>query len=74
MQIPFVDLKAQYSNIKEEIDKAIQEVLDNTAFIKGPYVDHFEEQFGDAMGVKNTVSCGKTVSVTEQKEKKTEII
>ena len=42
MNIPFVDLKAQYHSIKEEIDTAIQNVINETAFIKGKYVQQFE--------------------------------
>lgn len=57
MNIPFVDLKAQYKSIQEEIDNVIQEVLDTTAFIKGPFVKKFEEHFGNTMGVENVVSC-----------------
>lgn len=58
MNIPFVDLKAQYQSIKEEIDKAIQSVIENTAFIKGKYVQQFEEDYAEAYGVKHVVSCG----------------
>ena len=40
MKIPFVDLKAQYLSIKEEIDTAIQNVINETAFIKGKAFIH----------------------------------
>ena len=43
MKIPLVDLKAQYLSIKEEIDSAIQEILDTTRFFMGPPVKNFEE-------------------------------
>ncbi len=58
MNIPFVDLKAQYQSIKKEIDEAIQSVIENTAFIKGKYVQQFEEDYAEAYGVKHVVSCG----------------
>ena len=58
MNIPFVDLKAQYHSIKEEVDKAIQSVIESTAFIKGKYVQQFEEDYAEAYGVKHVVSCG----------------
>jgi len=58
MNIPFVDLKAQYQSIKKEIDEAIQSVIENTAFIKGKYVQQFEEDYTEAYGVKHVVSCG----------------
>ena len=43
--IPFVDLKAQYLSIKEEIDQAIASVLNSSQFILGEYVEAFEEEF-----------------------------
>lgn len=55
MKIPFVDLKAQYLNIKEEIDSAIGGVIDETAFIKGKHVRGFEESFKDKFPVKNCI-------------------
>jgi len=57
MKIPFVDLKAQYQSIKSEIDLAIQNVINDTAFIKGKYVQKFEEEYADAYGVKHCISC-----------------
>jgi dTDP-4-amino-4,6-dideoxygalactose transaminase len=47
MKVPFVDLKLQYSGIKEEIKKAIDEVLDNTAYILGKSVADFEKRFAE---------------------------
>jgi len=43
MKIPLVDLKTQYLSIKEEIDKTIQKILDDTSFIMGQPVKKFEE-------------------------------
>lgn len=57
MNIPFVDLKAQYLSIKNEIDNAIQSVIDDTAFIKGKYVQKFEEDYRLSYGVKHVISC-----------------
>ncbi len=45
MMIPFVDLKAQYKSIKNEIDSAIAEVLTHTQFIQGEQVQEFEKTF-----------------------------
>ena len=42
--IQMVDLKSQYLRIKLEIDAAIQQVLDSTAFIQGSSVFDFEQQ------------------------------
>ncbi len=43
--IPFVDLKAQYHSIKDEIDAAIARVLENSQFVLGKEVAAFEEEF-----------------------------
>ncbi len=45
MKIPLVDLKAQYTAIKEEIDEAMGRVLNNCNFILGEEVRLFEEEF-----------------------------
>jgi dTDP-4-amino-4,6-dideoxygalactose transaminase len=58
MNIPFVDLKAQYNAIKPEIDSAIQNVIENTAFIGGNPVKEFEKSFADYIGVKHCIGCG----------------
>jgi dTDP-4-amino-4,6-dideoxygalactose transaminase len=55
--IPFVDLYAQYLSIKEEIDSAIAEVIASSAFIRGKFVDKFEESFARLVGVNHCVSC-----------------
>jgi dTDP-4-amino-4,6-dideoxygalactose transaminase len=55
MTIPLVDLKAQYLSIKDEIDAAIQRVVDNTSFIMGPDVRAFEEEFARFCGVQHAV-------------------
>ncbi len=52
MKVPFLDLKIQYQSIKSEVDAAIQNVLDNTAFILGPSVENFEKDFAEAQNVK----------------------
>src|SRR5580692_9490639 len=57
MKIPFVDLKAQYLSIKKDIDQAITQVIDETAFIGGTFVNKFEEEFSRLYGVKNVISC-----------------
>jgi dTDP-4-amino-4,6-dideoxygalactose transaminase len=54
-RIPFVDLKAQYDSIKEEIDAAIAAVITKTAFIGGPFVKEFEEAFARYCGMQYCV-------------------
>ena len=55
--IPFVDLKAQYQSIKDEIDLAIENVISETAFIKGKYVQQFENDYKDIYNVNHVISC-----------------
>ena len=57
MKIPFVDLHAQYLTIKQEIDRAIAEVIAQSAYIRGPHVDAFEEAWARTLGLKRCVSC-----------------
>src|SRR5947199_140320 len=57
MKIPFVDLHAQYVTIKQEIDRAIADVIARSAYIRGPQVDAFEEAWARTLGVKRCVSC-----------------
>lgn len=57
MNIPFVNLKAQYESIKPAIDTAIQNVIDETAFIGGKYVKAFEKDFAEIYGIKHVISC-----------------
>lgn len=65
MQIPFVNLKAQYQSIKPEIDAAIAGVIENTAFIGGKYVKDFETAFGTYIGRKFCIGCGNGTDALE---------
>lgn len=58
MKIQFVDLKAQYQSIKKEIDEAISNVIQDSAFIGGDYVNTFEDNFADYICVKNCIGVG----------------
>jgi len=55
MYIPFVDLKIQYQSIKTDIDAAIANVLNETAFIGGKYVANFAKEFSELYGAKHCV-------------------
>jgi dTDP-4-amino-4,6-dideoxygalactose transaminase len=58
VKVPFVDLLEQYQSIKTDIDKAIADVISETSFIGGKYVQSFEQKFAELYGVRNVVSCG----------------
>ena len=55
--VPFADLYAQYLDIKPDIDAAITEVIRSSAFIRGPFVERFEQEFAAATGARHCVSC-----------------
>ncbi len=55
MKIPLVDLKAQYTSIKSEIDDAIRSVIENTQFILGPKVAAFESEMAAYCQTKFTI-------------------
>ena len=57
MNIQMVDLKSQYEKIKEEIAAGIQNCLDTTAFINGPAVKEFQQDFEQYLGVKHVIPC-----------------
>lgn len=57
MSVPFVDLKAQYLTIQNEIDSAIAKVVSETAFISGKYAKAFEDAFAAYLGVKHCIAC-----------------
>ena len=52
-----VDLKKQYAKIKAEVDGAIHEVLDSTAFINGKAVSDFALDLSLYLGVKHVIPC-----------------
>ena len=56
-KIQMVDLKKQYEAIKTEVDAAMQQVIDTTAFINGPEVKTFANELADYMGVKHCIPC-----------------
>ncbi|MEO8626614.1 MAG: DegT/DnrJ/EryC1/StrS family aminotransferase [Betaproteobacteria bacterium] len=60
--IPFVDLKAQYVSIKDEVNAAIQHVLDTTQFTLGKEVATFEEEFASYSGAKQGIAVNTGTS------------
>ncbi len=58
MKVKFLDLKAQYETISAEIEQAIREVLDSSAFSGGPFVESFEASFARYCGCRHAVGLG----------------
>jgi dTDP-4-amino-4,6-dideoxygalactose transaminase len=62
MQVPFIDLKLQYKKIKPEIDSAINQVLEKSAFVQGPFLKQFEKDFSDYLGIKHVIGVNSGTS------------
>lgn len=57
-KIQMVDLQTQYLQIKQDIDRGIQEVIDSAAFIKGPKVSEFQQHLEAYTGAKHVIPVG----------------
>ncbi len=58
MNIPMVDLRSQYLKIKDEVDKNIHNVIDNTAFINGDDVKKLRKELAEYLNAKHVITCG----------------
>ena len=56
-KIQMVDLQGQYAKIKETVDASIEEVLNSSAYINGPYVHEFQAALEDYLNVKHVIPC-----------------
>ena len=57
LNIPFIDLKAQYRDIQESVHQNIQTVLDHGQYIMGPEVIELEENLANYVGVKHCIAA-----------------
>ena len=62
MKVPFVDLKAQHAAIKTDVETAIANVIGDTAFVGGKYVDEFEKNYASFCGTKHAVGVSSGTS------------
>ena len=60
--VPFLDLKAQYASIKEEVDAAIHGVLDSCGYVLGPEVGEFEKEFAAYCGAEDGIGVNSGTS------------
>lgn len=56
-KIQMVDLQSQYQRLKPEIDQSVAEVIDSSAFIRGPQVAAFEKELAVYLNVKHVITC-----------------
>ena len=57
MSVPFIDLKAQYARIQDDINAGIQGVLEHGKYIMGPEIAEFESQLASFCGAKHAITC-----------------
>ncbi len=62
MTVPFLDLKAQYASIKNEVDEAVLRVLASTTYVLGPEVEAFEKEFAARHNVRHAVAVNTGTS------------
>jgi UDP-2-acetamido-2-deoxy-ribo-hexuluronate aminotransferase len=55
--IQMVDTKTQYQKIKSEVDNAVIQVMESSAFINGKAVQDFSANLSAYLGVKHTIPC-----------------
>lgn len=65
MQVPLLDLKKQYHNIKEEINETVQQVLESGSFILGKNTKAFEEEFASFCNVKYAIGVASGTDALE---------
>lgn len=58
MNIPLIDLKAQYESLAKELNEVTLEVLSSANYIMGKTVLDFEKEFAEYIGVKHAISVG----------------
>ena len=58
MNIPLIDLKAQYESLSDELNKVTLDVLSSANYILGKNVVEFEKEFAEYIGVKHAISVG----------------
>ena len=57
MNVPFIDLKAQYQRIEAEVNSGIQGVLEHGKYIMGPEINEFETRLAEFCGAKHAITC-----------------
>jgi dTDP-4-amino-4,6-dideoxygalactose transaminase len=55
MNVKLLDLQAQYAPIREEIRRAVDEVLDTQSLVLGPHVEKFEKNLAEYCGTKHAI-------------------
>lgn len=65
MNVPFLDLASQHEEIADEVRLGVESVFERTAFIGGPEVGAFEEEYAAYLGVRHCVGVGNGTDALE---------
>lgn len=65
MRVAFLDLRAQYDTIADQIDAAMRDVVQRADFILGEDVAAFESQFAEYLGVKHVIGVASGLAALE---------
>ena len=57
INVPLLDLRAQYDTIRDEVEPIMRDVVESQWFVMGPKVADFEQGVADYCGVKHAVGC-----------------
>src|SRR4029077_16907723 len=65
LELPFLDLKAQYRELAPEINRAVTSVLESAQFVGGAFVENFEQEFASYIGARYAVGVSSGTSALE---------
>jgi dTDP-4-amino-4,6-dideoxygalactose transaminase len=65
IHVPFLDLKRQHVALRVALEDAVRSVIDNSAFIGGPAVDSFEQEFAQYLGASFCIGVGNGTDALE---------
>jgi dTDP-4-amino-4,6-dideoxygalactose transaminase len=65
VEVPFLDLKAQYRSLAPEINGAVADVLESAQFVGGSFVESFEQEFSSYIGARYAVGVSSGTSALE---------
>jgi dTDP-4-amino-4,6-dideoxygalactose transaminase len=60
--VPMSDLKAQYETIREDVNRAVLDVMAGGSYVLGPSVERFEDAFGETVGATHCVGVNSGTS------------
>ncbi len=65
MTIPFLELRRQHDNLRDELDRVLAKVVGGDRFIGGPLVESFEQEFAAYSGVREAVGVASGTDAIE---------